>query len=63
MAKIKKYALKNTELSMLNRIERDLVEIHAVILEIKKTTSALKMNFDLLTLSISITALIVALMH
>lgn len=52
---------QNAELSMLNRIERDLVEIHAVILEIKKTTSAVKMNF--LTLAISITALIVALMH
>ena len=61
MTEIKKDNLPTAELSMLNRIECDLVEIHALILEIKKNPSVAKMNC--VTLIFSVIALIVAIMR
>ena len=65
MTDTKKDSVTSAELSMLNRIERDLVEIYIAILEIQKANAVANTvsRLNLVTLIISFVALIVALIR
>lgn len=65
MSEIKKDSAPSAELSMLNRIERDLVQIYIAISEIQKANAVANTvsRLNLVTLIISFVALIVALIR
>lgn len=65
MSEIMKDSAPSAELSMLNRIERDLVQVYIAILEIQKANAVANTvsKLNLVTLIISFVALIVALIR